>query len=93
MQDIDVRDAAPDPFETMEQEPRFEQRRVEALSIETDQRACLFQLARDGLQQRPFILEPRQEVLPCDKRTVRCKPPAANEEGMGSGAAVQTSGL
>ena len=63
--------AAADPLQPVKQVPRLEQRRVERLAVEADERARARQLGGDALEQRPLVGVARQQELPRDEPAVR----------------------
>ncbi len=92
MQHVDVRRFTSEPFETMEQIARLEQRRVERLAVEADQRAGASERAGDRSQHRPLVRMPREHELPRHE-SVLVEPAAANEKHVRSGAAAESGGF
>jgi len=93
VQDIDVWVLPAVPREPVKQVACLEQRRIERLAVEADQRPGLRELARHGAEHRPLVGIARQQELPRDERGVVVEPAAADEKGLGPGAAAQTRGL
>ena len=72
---------------------RFEQRRIEALPIEADERASTCQLPGNRIEQRSFVAQPGQQVLASHERSIRLEAATPDQEGNGPGAAAQPSGF
>jgi hypothetical protein len=93
MEHIQMRQTFADPIEAVIQISRFEQRRIEALSIEADERASTGQLPSDGIEQRSFVTQSNQQVLARHERPVRVEATTPDKEGDCSGAATQPGGF
>src|SRR5580704_7644727 len=81
------------PRQTMKEVPRLEQRRVERLAVEADQRARARKLRADGLQQRALVRVTRQQPLTRTEGAVGLEPPAADEKRERACAAAQSGRL
>ena len=77
----------------MELEPRFEQRRVEALAVEADQRARATQFRGYRLKQKRLVLEAHEQPLARRERSVSREPSATDQKHVRPCAAVQAGGL
>src|ERR1700738_5243262 len=93
MEHVDVRELAAGPRHAMKEIARLEQRGVERLAVEADERAGARERARDGADHRPLVGKARQQERPRDKRSIVVEPAAADEKRLRAGATAQAGGL
>ena len=89
---VDVRPVGERKGQSMEQVARFDQRHVERTAVERDERLVIRHPRADFGQQRPLVLESRQQILPHVNRLV-FEDGETDEEGLRAGAARQPGGL
>src|SRR4029450_9274538 len=93
MEHVQMRKMFADPIQPVIQISRFEQRRIEALSIEADERASTCQLPGNRIEQRSFVAQPGQQVLASHERSTHLEAATPDQEGNGPGAATQPGGF
>jgi hypothetical protein len=89
---VEVRHLDAEPREPMKEIAGLEHWGIERLAVEADERARARALARDGVEHRTLVCEPRHDELARDESPI-VKPPAANEKGVGARSPAQTGRL
>jgi len=80
VQHVDVRHLAAAPRQPVIEVATLEQRRVERLPVEADERAGARELARHRFEQHPLVGVPGEQELPRHERAVVLEPRTADEE-------------
>jgi hypothetical protein len=92
VQDVHVRQLQAEPRKPVKQIARLEERGIERLAIEADERTRTGAIAGDGLEHRTLVREPRHHELPRDEPSF-VEPAAADEKRVRARAAAQPGRL